>query len=365
MSNSKQTILIDVRKLRDSGIGTYITNLVPRVIESLPAASFRLLGDTSDKMMRQWSGLQNAELIDCRVKPFAVNEQWELWRKTPTDVDLFWSPFFNIPLWFRGKLLVTVHDLFHLAMPKLAGGRAKQAYAQFMYAGIRRQSSKVLCVSQFTATELIRLTRIEPQKIAVTHLGSGNTGFARTDKSPQPKPYVLFVGNVKPHKNLKTLLRAFKLLQNDLPHDLVIVGAQEGFVRGDRDSVTAAVDFGGRVKLTGFVDDENLSAYYAHASLLVLPSLYEGFGLPPLEAMAIGCPVVAARAGALPEVCGDAALYFDPLNPDELATVIRRGLTDNSWIEKARRDGPSRAKEFSWQDCSRQTSLAIAELINQ
>ena len=175
------------------------------------------------------------------------------------------------------------------------------------------------------------------------------------------RPYFVFVGNVKPHKNLGRLLDAFAALAPEIPHDLLLVGRRRGFLTGDPEIARRAESLGGRVRFTGFVETEELRRTVAGATALVLPSLYEGFGLPALEAMACGRPVLAARAGALPEVCGDAALYCDPRDPGDIAAGLRRLATDAELAARLAAAGVAHARRFSWDD----TAAGVGDAIRQ
>jgi glycosyltransferase involved in cell wall biosynthesis len=179
---------------------------------------------------------------------------------------------------------------------------------------------------------------------------------------PHPKPYLLYVGNVKPHKNLGRLLEAFGQLASQTPCDLLLIGKNEGFLTGDSTVQAAADRLAPRVQLLGAVSQELLKRYVAHAEALVLPSLYEGFGLPPLEAMACGRPTIVSRAASLPEVCGDAAMYFDPLDPASIAEAILRVLNEPELRETLRSRGLERARRFTWERSGRAT-LAVLEKV--
>jgi glycosyltransferase involved in cell wall biosynthesis len=150
-----------------------------------------------------------------------------------------------------------------------------------------------------------------------------------------------------------------------VPHDLVLVGKKEGFITGDHLVAQEAHRLGGRVKFTGYVDDQQLRQYFAHADAMVFPSLYEGFGLPPLEAMAAGCPVLVSNAGPMPEVCGDAALYCDPRRPEDIAAKLLGLMSDAELQDRLRRQGYERARGFTWDRCVRQTCEVIARVIEE
>ncbi|MFQ5349259.1 MAG: glycosyltransferase family 4 protein, partial [Thermoanaerobaculia bacterium] len=177
------------------------------------------------------------------------------------------------------------------------------------------------------------------------------------------RPYFICVGNVKPHKNLGRLLEAFAGLARELPHDLVLAGRRRGFLTGDPEVSRRAERLGERVRLTGFLEAAELRRAVAGATALVLPSLYEGFGLPAIEAMACGRPVLAARAGALPEVCADAALYCDPRDPHDIASGLRRLAVDPELASRLAEAGVERARRFSWEATTEAVGDAIRQLV--
>ncbi len=356
-------IAIDVRMMWSSGIGSYIRNLVPRVLALRPDDAFYLLGRPAE--MEGWEGLRkpNAQWIAASAPIYSLSEQWEMARKVPKDTEIFWAPHYNFPVLWGGKLLATVHDAFHLSRPQFTSGFHKRLYAKFMFHRLTRRADSILCVSQFTKGELLRLAGGNPGRMRVIHNGVDDFWFeAKKGENPHPKPFLLFVGNVKPNKNLGRLLRAFDLLKENTPHDLIIVGQKEGFVTGDREVLRRAESFGGRVQFTGLLEAEQVRRYYASADLLVFPSLYEGFGFPPMEAMACGTPVVCSNAASLPEVCGDAALYFDPFEPTDMAEKIGKVLSELPLQKELVRKGLERAKTFTWERAAAETANVLKEL---
>lgn len=358
------SIAVDVRMLHASGIGTYLRHLLPLVIRSMDDVVFHLLGDSGAMDALRWQAMPNVRLVDCKAPIYSIREQFELARKIPETTDLFWSPHYNIPLLYRGRLLVTVHDVFHLAMPEFVGGLHKRLYAKAMFGAVTRSADAVVCDSEFTARELVRFTGVSRQKLRVIRLGIDSSWFASVKApSPQAKPFLLFVGNVKPHKNLVRLLDAFASIAEVVPHDLVIVGKKEGFITGDEVVKERALRLGDRVHFTGYIDDAALRQYFSRAEALVFPSLYEGFGLPPLEAMASGCPVIVSNAASLPEVCGEAAVYCDPYSSEDIAQKILLVLRDASLRADLIRKGLEQARKFSWEACAEETSRVMRGLL--
>jgi glycosyltransferase involved in cell wall biosynthesis len=179
------------------------------------------------------------------------------------------------------------------------------------------------------------------------------------------RPYLVYVGNIKPYKNLGRLVEAFLKIKDRVPHDLVIAGQSEGLITGESAEFFERVRGAGeRIHLTGFVPYQELFSLVGHAQALIMPSLYEGFGLPPVEAMAAGVPVAVARAASLPEICGDAALYFDPLNVSDIGDKLVEIVSDLERRTELRAKGLARSRLFSWDACSRITAEALRVVLN-
>src|SRR5258708_12344308 len=307
-------ISIDARWVNTSGIGTYLRHVLPGLINHFADRTFVLLGNEEELSKCGWSEARNVEICDFRAPMYSVQEQWQLARLIPKKTMLHFATHYPIPLLYRGPLLVTVYDLFHLAMPTVAGGLHKRAYASYMFRSVRKRADAIITISNFTKQEFFRLVGAGAQQIHPIHLGVDDDWFRIPNEKPAsaPEPYIVFVGNVKPHKNLSTLIQAFSLLQKHIPHRLLIIGKREGFITGARFSPGLMDATGSRVSFTGPVSDHLLKQYVAHADAMVFPSLYEGFGLPPLEAMAAGCPALASRAAPIPQICGYAPMSFHP-----------------------------------------------------
>jgi len=356
-------LAIDVRKLGDSGIGTYVANVLARLVPQFRGGDVRLIGERAAIERLSWARGERVSVIQCSSPTFSLEEQLRLPAAIPRDTDLLWSPQFNIPLLYRGKLLVTIHDVIHLAQPRFMEGWHRRMYARTLLASVRAKADRLIADSRFTADELVRLVGVDRARIEVIHLGVDESWFS-VARSPRPheKPYFIFVGNVKAHKNIRGLIAAFGALAERLPHDLVIVGKKEGFVTGDREVERMSAALGERVKFTGLVEDELLKRYVACAEALVLPSFYEGFGLPPLEAMACGCPVIVSNRASLPEVCGEAALYCEPEKTDDIAAKMLRVAEDADTQAGLREKGLAHARAFTWEKCARETLAVIESL---
>ncbi len=360
-------ITIDLRMLHSSGIGVYLQNLIPRIIRLRKSDYFYLLGKKNEQLIGKQAQHNRVQWIEVQSPIYSLSQQIELLKKIPKGTDLLWVPHFDIPVFYKGKMLVTVHDLFHLAMPRFVGGLHKRLYAQWMFRQTIRKASAITTVSQFTKRELIRFTGCDPKKINAISLGVDSSWFNRPKtKSPYPRrPYFLYVGNIKLHKNLSKLLTAFERIMDQVSYDLVLVGKKEGFITGDLAATEQAAALGNRVLFTGYIDDQTLKKYFFHAAGLIFPSLYEGFGLPVLEAMASGCPVAASSAASIPEVCGNAALYFDPNRVEDIAEKMLKLARDKKLRSDLKSKGFKRARLFSWEKCAAETNRLIDHLAAQ
>lgn len=355
---------IDVRKFYDSGVGTYLNNLLPTVIDDLVNFHIVLIGDSHKLKAFAWSKSRHIQIVDYRRRPYSPQEQIELLRIIPKDTTLLWVPFINVPALYPGKLLATVYDMNFLALPQFLSA-SQRLYAKAMFGTIRRKAAHVLCISEYTRKEYLRFFPGHEDKTTVTLLGTPPRWLNAQPTLPNPseRPYFLFVGNVKPHKNLVRLVQAFRKIMTELPHDLVIVGKRDGFIIADDDVSKELVDLGDRVHFTGYIGDDQLGAYYAHATALVYPSLYEGFGFPPLEAMACGCPVIASNVTSIPESCGDAARYCDPYSMEDIAAQMKTLASDTRLREDMIERGRRHAAAMTWDDCANKTINVIRNLL--
>jgi glycosyltransferase involved in cell wall biosynthesis len=355
-------LCVDLRWIDSSGVGVYIKGIMPGIVEQLGDVSIVGLGDRSRLKKFSWSRAENVRLIDCKAARYSLAEQIQLPFAIPSGTDLFFSPYYTIPLLYRGRLAVTVHDLSHLVTPEITRDPRKKLYARTMFRAIRKRASIIFTVSNFSKGELLSLTE-GPRRdnILPTPLGISEEWHGAAQlPSVRRGPYFVHVGNIKPYKNLGRLVEAFLKVQDRVAHDLVLVGQNEGMITGESadffDRVRGA---GKRIHLTGLVSYDQLLALVGHADALIMPSLYEGFGLPPIEAMAAGVPVAVSRAASLPEACGDAALYFDPLDVDDIAAKLIQIASDDGLRSQLREKGLARSKQFTWKACSTITADAL------
>lgn len=362
-------VFIDCRLLFSSGIGTYVRNVLPKVAEICAkggSLEWVMLCKTSDQAACKslLSCSDNVLTVACDAGIYGVREQWAL-LNAAEKADVVWSPHYNIPVLWPGKLMVTVHDTFHLSMPQFVHGMHRQAYAKLMFRWLASKATRIICVSQFTAAELAKHVRVEPQRLRVIPNGVAPAWFSHEGDAPYTRrPYFLYVGNVKPHKNLVRLLEAYASIEKQVPHDLIIIGKKEGFITEDVAVVKSAEAFGERVVFAGEVGDQQLKDYVKHAEALVFPSLYEGFGLPPLEAMAAECPALVSNVASLPEVCGEGALYCDPLSSRDIADKMLALVQDDALRSKLKVLGRARARQFTWERAAMHTATVLQEAIS-
>ena len=357
----RKTLMIDLRMYRRSGIGRYLQLLMPNLIPRLNASNIILLCNPREVEGVTWCADPRIQTRDFQVPIFTLSEQLAWLRGVYSDADLLWTPQYNIPLGYRGKLVVTVHDLVQLAYPQTLANGLQRWYARRLFCAVGARAKAILCVSEFTASEVRRYLGVDGTRTVVTYpdLPTLEKSDITDDSSLAVRPYLLAVGNVKTHKNLRSLIEAFDRIRSQIPHNLIIIGRLEGFRNSDISVVSASKSLEGRVRFIGYVPDEKLSCYYRDASALVFPSIYEGFGFPVLEAMAHGCPVACSNVSASPEVAGDAALFFDPFDVESIASAIIKITTDKGLRDELTRRGYTRIERFRSKDCSDKTAAVI------
>jgi glycosyltransferase involved in cell wall biosynthesis len=256
--------------------------------------------------------------------------------------------------------VVTIHDCIHLRFPQYLPSRLGYAYARAQMWSATHRAARVITVSEASKRDILRYFRVAESRIDVIYNAIDERFWQEPDTDEIDRvrqryqlnaPFVLYAGNIKPHKNLERLIEAFHILRQSPAFkdvQLLIIGDEISKYATLRRAVHRH-KLHKSVRFFGFVPDRTLAALYRLANVFVFPSLYEGFGLPPLEAMASGTPVVTSNVSSLPEVVGDAAIMIDPYEPAAIADAIERVLTDDALRADLQRRGLARAREFSWE----------------
>ncbi len=279
--------------------------------------------------------------------------------------DSFWSPAHYTPSYIGSPSVVTIHDLAYEYFPDLFLPSDLYKLKNWTRIAVTR-AQKVIAVSEATKQDLIKLYGTDPTKITVIHNGYDSDIFNL--KSPvndnilksyllNPKSYILFLGTIQPRKNVIKLVQAFRLLKEQGYKGKLVVAGNIGWLADDSLEVIKNSPDAADIVMTGYISDEARLALYRNAEVYCLPSLYEGFGVPAIEAMAAGAPVAVANNSSLPEVVGDAGVLFDERNPASIAEGINKILSDrNAWVKKSL----ARAQKFSWDKCAKETLNVIS-----
>ena len=361
-------IVIDARESGTS-TGRYIDKLIEYLHYLKPDFEITLLAKPHRVEYLQ-KAAPTFRVVEANIKEFTFAEQLKLKRLVKKQKpNLVHFAKDHQPILYRGKVATTMHDLTTARFRNPNKNAIVFTFKQFVYRHVvrivARKSIAVFTPSNFVKEDVVRFTGASPKKIFVT--------YEAADAFQEPaepigvfegKDFIMFNGRPLPHKNLERLIEAFALLRPRYP-DLYLMLA------GKRDKshdayLTLAEKLGvkDRVIITGWVTDGQLRWAMEHAKAYVYPSLSEGFGLPPLEAMLNGAPVVASNATCIPEVCGDAAHYFDPLDTQAMADAINEVLTDKNLRQELIKRGHEQVKKYSWRRMAEQT-LAVYEQLLQ
>lgn len=280
---------------------------------------------------------------------------------------------------FRGifkdsfKTVLTIHDMAYAYFPE-ATEQESLKYLQQELPSAAEKAHAIITVSESTKRDVVRFLHISPEKIAVVHLGVAESFRPLSDHAPLkavreryrlPHAFILSVGTIQPRKNLTGLLEAYALLRADdgFRADLVIAGGKGWKSERLKDHIKS-LGLEGRVHFTGYVDENDLPALYNLAEVFVFPSFYEGFGLPLLEAMACGVPVVASNNSSIPEIAGDAAVLVDPHSPESIAHGIKQAINEPDLRRGCIERGIARSRLFTWEKCARET-LAVLRTVTE
>lgn len=262
---------------------------------------------------------------------------------------------------FINRKIVTVHDLAFLINPEWFS-KIFYYYYRFLIPGILKNNLAIFTVSEFSKKEILKYFKINPQKVIVIY-NAVSEKLLRTSSASKFKKnnsqFILAVSSIEPRKNLKSLILAYQKINNK-NIKLLLVGKENSQVFSQSDSISANSAIEENIKFTGYLSDEELNDLYKTAEVFVYPSFYEGFGLPPLEAMANGCPVMVSNTTSMPEICGEAAIYFDPYNSENIAEKLDLLINNNDLKKQLIEKGSERVKTFSWAHSAK----TIIETIN-
>jgi len=378
------------------GLGRYTQEVVDNIIMINEADSegqfdfvIFLSPDNFDEFISESSRVKKV-LLD--VPWYSWSEQFKMpfyiWRE---HLDLIHFPHFNIPIFTPTKFVMTLHDLILTHFPTVRASTKSNfvyrfknlAYRLVMKVAINR-AKRIITVSEFTKRDIIYNFPKAVSKIVVTYEGVANLKrgrdslfVAKLDSQETLEKYhlgnnfLLYVGNAYPHKNLEALIRAFVQIRTDIPDlKLVLVGKEDFFYSRIHDfarslNLWQKENVNSPIVFPGYVPDSQLEVIYQAARAYVFPSLYEGFGLPPLEAMAKGCPVLSSDRASLPEILGKAAVYFNPEDDDDLVVKVEQILSDDNFRQEMITRGLEKVKEYSWWECARETFAVYSEVLRK
>ncbi len=350
-------VSIDCQALagKQTGFGTYLSQLLPALRHVAgPDDTFQEIRNIT-KDLRTPSRM----LWDQVRLPLAAMRQ---------RPDALFVPAFTAPLLWRGKLVVTCHDVIGMIFPQYFSTSA-QLYWKTLLPASLRHADHILTVSTASKRDIVRLVGIPESRITVTPLAAKSVFQPQTNPAlltqvrrthNLPRPFCLAVGTLEPRKNLPFLIEAFATAKRE-DHDLVIVG-KRGWDADNVDQRIKQLHLGDRVRIVEYVAEDEVVQLMAGATALLFPSRYEGFGLPVLEAMACGTPVVASTSSSVPEVAGEAVLYADPADLDAWRTHISNVIGDQALRDKLRASGLQRAKQFTWENTAQRTLAVLHDV---
>ncbi|MBI2644744.1 glycosyltransferase family 4 protein [Candidatus Uhrbacteria bacterium] len=366
---------IDARMFQEGlGIGRYIEQLLKHLERIDTQNEYRVF-----LRKKNFDAYQPAH---ARFKKICANYQWYslgeqiffpfllMWH----GIDCMHFPHFNVPILYPRKYIVTIHDLILLKFPQSASSAATSRHAfvhRIKYAAYRcilhiasRRAAHIITVSEYVKKDIISYLGISGEKISVIHEAADDTHTCASDKGILPasvkKPYILYTGNAYPHKNIEGLLQAFHILASYADSIfLVLCGQEDFFFRRIRARI-CELGLDQTVQHMGFVSEDTLCQLYRHASACIMPSFEEGFGLPALEALVHGLPVIVSEGICFEELLADAAWYVNPTDPSAIAHAIRTLVCDADLLARMREKGYARATRYSW-DSTAQKTLSLYE----
>lgn len=361
-------IVIDARMIgkKMHGIARYTYNLIKNLVKIDPRNRYTILVTKDIGDLPASTG--NLEMRFLKSRWISVSEQWELVKILKVlKPDLYHTPSFVAPVFNPFPMIMTIHDVNHIALANNYTA-LHRLYYKFIVKPSAHKSAKILTGSDFSRREISKYLSMPNEKIKVIYYGCDEEFKPIEDlqnlrrvreKYGFPKSFILYVGSHKPHKNLSNLLKAYARISLDIP--LVLSG------KGNEKllEISRRLNIEKRVRWVGEIEKNDLPSVYNCATVFVFPSIYEGFGLPPIEAMACGCPAVVSNVTSLPEVCGDAAYYVDPFDVTSMANGIYKVITDEGLKENLVRKGLQRVKMFHWKESAEEHMKIFEEVIKK
>lgn len=349
MSKWAGSIQVDARMIENSGIGVVIRNITSRMIRNNPNYFFHVLIQNDSQQDHQWLKLHNVACSVWKPKIYSIKEHLF---SIPGNhhPDITWVPHYNVSAQIRGKVVATIHDLFHIENTIVQRSPLHRFYARSMFNWVKYRCDGIHFISK-TTQQVFHSKIGKPKSERIILNGVDPVWFTPSPSETNrihPRPYVVFVGNGFPHKNLVRLISAIRLLQSSNPIDLLVVGNFEGLRITDQEAINAAKNNSEFIHMAGKVSFEKLLSIISGADALVSPSLYEGFGLPPLEALAMGVPVVVSRIPVHQEIFSGIAHFVDPYSVESISKGIQSAIQDNL----LRSERQEFAKHFNWDTAS-------------
>jgi glycosyltransferase involved in cell wall biosynthesis len=373
------TIGIDIRVLMDaqySGVAEYTYHLLRALLEEDKVNDYVLFYNNAKDVSARLPKFNqpNISFVGRRFPNKLLNYglfkilNWpKVDRLMKRQLDVFWMPHFNFVAWPSAKNFLTVHDLSFLRYQEFFSARKNFWHSQFKAAKLIKEADNIIAISRSTKRDIIDLTGVSPDKVTVIYSGvsADYQPLAEDDsrllevknKYQLPDKFILFVGTIEPRKNLIGLIEAYNHLRQNYPElaevKLALAGGN-GWKFKEVYRAVKASPFKNDIKFLGYVEASDKCPLYNLAEVFAFPSFYEGFGFPPLEAMACGTPVVASFASSIPEVVGEAGILIDPYDPAQISEAIAQVLSDKNLAQTLSGLGLQRAKEFSWKKTAKQ-----------
>ncbi len=367
MNKTIKTVAIDGRMWGAgfTGIGNYVREISQRLFLLEPNKTFVLF--VSSQQAKIISVPANVKIVIADEPIYSIAEQTSFRKKLLQEKgDMTWFPHFNVPLFFNRPFVATIHDLTIITYPgkKMSRFWHKIAYSLVLRHALKK-AKKIITVSQYTKKEVLAYQKMNPEHIFSIWNGVDQGRYSNPSmekiqhfRKEFSLPFFLITGVWREHKNIPNAIRAFDLYRkHGGKGSLVITGRPDPFYPEVRDLAESS-DFSRDIHLTGFLPEDDMPSLFSAADVLLFPSLAEGFGLPAVEAMAAGTPVITSNRSCLPEICSNAALYFDPFQPEDIALKMIDALEEKI-ISKIVPEGKKRSKIFSWDTAAKKTAGAL------